>query len=149
MPGSPNGFSCAGPKTGGTYIEQIVKIKEWIVQPEFVTISNWSSIRKSLFCNADGDAGPAWNGIIGDTIYYASNGFQMTEQNHGEYVGSAQVAFAEVWLVVGVKWRLTLMAYIDGDLTPVFVGEKYYGKTCVGNYGKVSGCTEETCVTLV
>jgi hypothetical protein len=135
---------------GGSQTMRLIKVKEFIPQPTFLTISNFNSIKNSVFCVDGPVGGTEWSGVINDFFFQTTSDMQLAETNNGEWVGNMNVAWVEVRYIAGSKWTLTISAYRDGsDFETVFYGEKRYGETGIGNYGKVSGCSGENCVTLV
>lgn len=146
VPGSTQGGVCPN---GGTQTMKCLRTHQFIPQPSALTIFNFASIKDELFCVTGPDAGPQWNGVIDDSVLVAEPAYQCIENNGTTYVGNVRLVSANVLLVAGSKWTIQIIGEVDGGWVNIFTGEKRYGQTAQGNYGRNSGCSTLGCVTLI
>jgi hypothetical protein len=149
--GAIQGGSCP---SGGTLSMNLVRTHGFITQPLSLTIQSFASIKEQLFCvSGSVDSSPQWNGVMADSATVASEDYQCiaTRDIGGtRYVVDVEMVSSNVRLVAGSKWTLDI---IGNDpvygFRVVWSGEKRYGQTAVGNYGRTGGCSSLGCVTLV
>lgn len=150
VPGSVQAGSCPN---GGSLTMQVVRTHAWIPQHTTLTISNFASIKDQLFCvSGIDDTVPQWDGVIGDSYMVTTADYQCIETigvSGDQYVGDVQLITAEVRLVAGMKWTLNILVNdpVSGYRV-AWSGEKRYGQTASGNYGRTGGCSSLGCVTL-
>jgi len=146
IPGSVQNGACP---SGGTLTMEVYKTHYWLLQPTSLTIQSFSSIKDQLFCVNEASANPQWNGVIDSYSFYTEAQYQCFEEGGGFFVGDVELISVNVLFYAGDKWTISIWGARDGDFFQVFYGEKTYGLTAQGNYGKLAGCANVNCITLV
>jgi hypothetical protein len=148
VPGSIQAGTC---HNGGSLVMNLLRTHAFIPQASALTIQSYNSIKYTLGCvtAADGDTAPQWNGIINDSYVVGSTIYQCFEGNNGEYIGATSLVAVDVRLVAGEKWTISVIGnHPTSGFVVLFSGEKRYGQTAHGNYGRTGGCSTLGCITL-
>jgi hypothetical protein len=145
--GSPQAGACPN---GGSLSMTLLRTHAFIPQPSSLTIQSFASIKYNLGCSPANDTGVQWNGVIDDSYQVTGDNYQCFDGYNNEFMGETQLVSADVRLVAGVKWTFNVIGWhpVNG-YQMLFSGEKRYGQTAQGNYGRTGGCSTLGCITLV
>lgn len=132
----------------------VVRTHAFKTVPSSLGVYNFGSIKDTLFCATGAvDTAPQWDGVIGDFYVVTETGYQCVATKDiggSRYVGDVEMVSANVRLVAGEKWTLQIIGTDPAyGFRMVWSGEKRYGETPQGNYGRTGGCSTLGCVTLV
>ena len=148
IPGSVQAGGCS--PAGGTQTMQVLRTHAFITQPSTLTIQNYAAIKHQLGCGDGTETVPQWSGVIDDSYFVSEGSYQCYEGNNGEYIGSSALWNVDVRLSTGSgKWIIQIFGDKGDGPAVFFAGEKRYGQTAQGNYGRTGGCSTLGCLTLV